>query len=204
MKLLFILCLPILILSASIEWRNVTYFHSKVESYAMSLVSPDGSVHIFWQTFNEVRNRAIRYRKMLQDGAMTSTQNISKNYTPVVVRGGLSAKISEDGKHLVVAFVGYRMTTYETCEEHNTSGCMEIFFIESTDGGENWESPIRMNRANMSDKASRLQPAILLEDTKRVYVMYTLNSGFAISVREPNAKNFDNERSLNGTYQPGP
>jgi len=171
----------------------------------MSLISPDGSVHILWQAYSGLNDRKIRYRKMLENGTMTDMKEISGNYSAVVVTGGLSAKISEDGKHLVVAFTGYRLSSYGRCNNDNIGdGCMEILFTESLDGGGNWTTPIKMNRDDMNDRRERIQPAIFLEDTGKVYLMYTLDPSFFISVRQPNTKDFEKEKNLTTTYELGP
>jgi len=203
MKLLFILCLPVLILSGSIEWKKVDSLFGGIESYTMSLISVDGFIHVLSQINTKNLYREIRYTKILQDGTVTSQQTISGNYSAVIAAGELSAKISEDGKHLVVAYNAYRVNIDRECNIRSTDSCMEIFFTESLDGGESWTKPIRMNRPDMNDIVDRLQPAILLEDTGRVYLMYSLNYSFIISIRQPGAKDFENERTLIDTHDSG-
>jgi hypothetical protein len=97
----------------------------------------------------------------------------------------MSAQISKDGNHVMLAVQMNRDTKEKHC--YYTSVCIEVYFTESFNGGETWSNPIVMTRANMTDPVNRMYPSMLYEhDTGRVYIGYKKEHLIGIAVREPN------------------
>eukprot|EP00826_Nyctotherus_ovalis_P021680 TRINITY_DN17040_c0_g1_i3.p1 TRINITY_DN17040_c0_g1~~TRINITY_DN17040_c0_g1_i3.p1 ORF type:complete len:409 (+),score=27.83 TRINITY_DN17040_c0_g1_i3:138-1364(+) len=163
-----------------------------------SHMTRDGVLHLFWRQDNAT-SAGIIYRTQFSNGSVINWRKIELN-NAIKTINGLSTQISDNGKHILIAYQGYRVKPKAECNGIDTDSCDEIFFMESGDGGESWSRPIRMNRVDMNDVEMRTWPTMLLEkDTGRVYIVYGSKKpnirdyNLIISVKQPGKQSFDLE-----------
>ncbi len=79
----------------------------------------------------------------------------------------------EDGKTLFVAFSANRTIKGVQCNVNDTTGCIDVYFMESADAGETWSSPKPVQRRDRNDARSRVNPRLLyIRESKRLYIFY--------------------------------
>ena len=193
--LLLNLILQFVSAAESIIWDPVIMLQSCAYEDESSIVYPiyNGDVHIFrdcktdnLRYVHQIRysNKTLSKFKYLDEGRRC---NLIK--TAVLSVGG-----SKDGKNLIFTYHGTRSKNGVRCNYYDPTGCNDIFYTESINGGESWTNPILLPKLNMNDPVQRYFPSVIYEkDTGRVYIAYfTLdNASISISIREPNKSTFE-------------
>jgi len=205
MNIFLIALLPILVLSIQFQWDlrlhldNVEYGRNFVSQYSL-----DGVAHFFWIETNKGSLRLL-YQALHPNKTLTERKTISTGTHLLKISPTVTAQVSNDGKHVLAAYTGYRVSPETSCDDNSRNSCFEIFFTESINSGKDWDEPIRMNREDMNDVKHRSYPAMLLEkDTGRVYIGYNTYNNLTISIREPGNKKFEMEYMLpNKTFAEG-
>jgi len=86
----------------------------------------------------------------------------------------------DDANHIYVVFQAYRVQSQAPCRKGNVGGCSDVWFVESTDGGMTWSTPITLPHHN--DAQNRYTPVMRVIDGT-VVVIYDYNNqyiGFTI------------------------
>lgn len=175
MSLLLIFCFPFLILCAEIEWKKMVEVGSEGGPQTLTLTSSNGDSHYFWLS-GDYSDASIQYTKASADGTLTSPKAATGSTRVQLVYNSMAGDISADGQHLLLVFCGGEST--------------DVYLVESFDGGREWKEPVRV----MKERNGRKTPKVLLEkETGRIYVMYNMNYGIGLTVREPGAESFTDE-----------
>eukprot|EP01022_Parablepharisma_sp_SALTPOND_P001445 TRINITY_DN106445_c0_g1_i1.p1 TRINITY_DN106445_c0_g1~~TRINITY_DN106445_c0_g1_i1.p1 ORF type:complete len:432 (+),score=1.65 TRINITY_DN106445_c0_g1_i1:136-1296(+) len=138
----------------------------------------------------------FQYRRLYPNGTLSPI--VPLNWTaPCFLRHSISGQ--NDGKGIYIVYEGKRNRIDGTCDK-NRDACLDIFFAESTDGGEHWNSPVAVPRKDMNDQVSRTYPTLLATDQNRLWIFYKLPGGldapYAYVVRPPNSRIFTLETPL--------
>jgi hypothetical protein len=90
------------------------------------------------------------------------------------VHGCRSVKImgTNNGKNLYVVMEGQRTHQLAVCNETYTSACYDVYFTESSTGGEQWSDLVPVSRVNLNDAVDRMAPRIILTDSGRLFIFY--------------------------------
>ena len=93
--------------------------------------------------------------------------NLNKWIRDITVTG------SGNGQDLFLAFSAGRTITGGNCKENDVNGCIDVFYMESSDAGKTWTQPRAVPRANMKDAVMRTMPKILfMEESRRLFIFY--------------------------------
>ena len=132
----------------SVQWPTVTVDHN-------------GKIYVAWGRFNPP---SIRIRTSLDgefftaEQTLVSTQNAStslKGGILVFSYAALEADISDSSPYQGNVYVAYM---------NRTSGDEDIFFLKSTDSGNNWSSPVRLNDDALSNGRDQFHPWISVNE----------------------------------------
>ena len=198
MKIISILLLNFLTVSAeeSIAWEPIRMLKSCSDEYEHNTVYlvPNGDVHLFRDCSCYSRLKYIHQIKYA-NGTLGSFKILDEDrtlhYAPINFTS-LSIEGSKDGKHLIFTYYGSRGRRANNCNKYNDSGCIDVLYIESFNGGKDWTEPLLLPKQVENDRIHRYNPSIVYEkDTGRIYIVYTSLQNFSISVREPNKSTFE-------------
>lgn len=165
---------------------------------------PDGSIHIFWgRTVNGTNS--LVYQVFLPNATLVTKASVESLFKHHRFHS-VSAHVSDDGKHVLVAYVG--SIRLPGCDDNLHFPCEKVYFIESLDGGKTWSDPLALDRGER-DYAVHSQPSILLDKgTGRVFISYTAGIKAAssrvytprVAVREPGKELFTSVRLSTKIY----
>jgi len=126
--------------------------------------------HYFWCQLDKNTGRFyLYYRRQIPQGILypETILDISHSCEGVSIAG------SSDGGRLYVAYNARRSRPRTSCNEDITDGCMDIYTLQSLDGGLSWSIPAVIPRKNLKDVRNRWAPkAIINPFTDRVWVFY--------------------------------
>jgi len=201
MKTIILLVLyPILVLTAIVEWGPTVKVSGNSNTKRFAAVhhcSGTDVTHIFWEELGDDRDYHLFYRTRLGTGQLTQKKMLSGDRPVTEFYNQISVQATEDGKHILLAYGGYRTASSKGCTTRNEASCIETYFTESFDGGNTWSTPAKVNRINQHDLVHRSMPSMSLEkDTGRVYITYLYDMNSAMIVREPGKITFDMEKTL--------
>lgn len=109
-------------------------------------------------------------------------------------------RISGRGKplHLYVVFQGY-------ANGYGGGSPADIYFVESSDGGNTWSQAQPLNPAHPADGANRYTPALLVLPNGTVYVVYNKgNSSIVLRKRDPGSTTWSAEQTINPGFNSHP
>lgn len=178
MRIILIVYFSVVILCAHVEWKTMAAVGSRAKNRVLSLTSPSGTSHFLWETEDSSGRGHVQYQKISTDGRLSATKTVTGSANVRFAAMPLAGGVSDDGQHIAFAF----------CGDYN--GRKDIYFAESLDGGEDWTEPGRVAETGRE----RDKPTLFLEkDTGRVYVMYDVEDGTGLAVKEPKAAKFTQE-----------
>ena len=113
-----------------------------------------------------------------------------KMSTPILLETAHRARLShiiggQDSQHLLIGFDAKRSQgDRNDCNADDTSGCFEIFFTESKDGGKIWSKPVMIPHDEPNDQRDRKGPRLIyVKETKQVFMTYQRNGPMAYTIR---------------------
>eukprot|EP01022_Parablepharisma_sp_SALTPOND_P022845 TRINITY_DN4670_c0_g1_i1.p1 TRINITY_DN4670_c0_g1~~TRINITY_DN4670_c0_g1_i1.p1 ORF type:complete len:428 (-),score=5.73 TRINITY_DN4670_c0_g1_i1:215-1414(-) len=132
----------------------------------------NGISHVFWCRNPDFQ---FHYRRFYPNGTLSEIMTFYWNapcFLYYTVEG------LHDGKTLYLVYQGRRQrhTISGKCQE-DPRVCNDVYFSESTDGGNAWSKPVAVPRADMYDKQNREFPLLLVTPQKRLWVFYRM-TGF--------------------------
>jgi hypothetical protein len=117
-------------------------------------------------------------------------------YLETAHRARLSHLIGEgDGKYLLIAYDAKRTQgDNNVCAGGVSTGCYEIYFRESFDGGNTWTPAVMIEHDNPKDVVDRRGPRLnYVEEIGRVIITYQANGPMAYAIRKDKTKPFSKE-----------
>jgi len=174
----------------------------------------DGTMYVAYEDKVSGLNRTI-WKSISKEGdinikAIVDERNTSRGFE------GMATQISDDAKHLLVAFFGcYNEPPHNKHLLHDLEGsvkdCASLYFAESVDGGDRWSTPIQVSESGIYIPSKSSISLVLERDTGRVYLFHamkvndiTVYSQIVVYVREPNERSFKNMNTLVNLQNLGP
>jgi len=106
----------------------------------------------------------------------------------------ITATGADNKEGLYVAFSAKRTLRGASCEDNDLSGCIDIFFTESTDDGQTWSKPIQVPRYNINDSKNRKMPIMFrVQETGRLFIFYKIGKDLHSVTRPGGSTLFTNE-----------
>eukprot|EP01022_Parablepharisma_sp_SALTPOND_P033392 TRINITY_DN88633_c0_g1_i1.p1 TRINITY_DN88633_c0_g1~~TRINITY_DN88633_c0_g1_i1.p1 ORF type:complete len:428 (-),score=10.20 TRINITY_DN88633_c0_g1_i1:25-1308(-) len=85
----------------------------------------------------------------------------------------VTATGDNDGKHIYVAFSAIRVMGATECSMSQSDGCMDVYFMESSDSGRSWSPPVAVPRTRMNDDVQRWYPKIVsVVEKSRLFIVF--------------------------------
>jgi len=182
MKSLFIL--SFIFIGCIAHWTPPQFVSSKTNECTFPEMYMDPATritHMLWIE-NDANIFKLAYAKLMPD---RKTVTFTK-YLETEHRARLSHIIGEgDGKHILLAYDAKR-TQGDTldCDEKETRGCYEIFFMESMDGGDTWTKPVQIKHDNVNDPLDRKGPRLTyIKDSQLTFITYWKSGPMAYAKR---------------------
>lgn len=126
--------------------------------------------HYFWCQLDVQSGRYyLYYRRQIPEGILYPETILDISHSCE----GVAATGSNDGTRIYVAYSAERSRSRTSCNDEMTDGCMDIYTLESSDGGETWSVPEVLPRRNTSDVRDRWNPRIITNPlSERVWIFY--------------------------------
>jgi hypothetical protein len=124
----FVLC-PILILAASIKWAPIIKISNNSNTKCFAAVHhclATSVTHIFWEELGDDNDFHLFYRTRLSTGELTERKMLSDHRPLTEFYNQLSVQPTEDGKHVLLAYGGYRKASNKGCTTRNDASCIEL------------------------------------------------------------------------------
>jgi subtilisin family serine protease len=138
------------------SWRNTVRlsYTARTSSDPEAVLDPGGNIHLFWSEYYSTGNSEIVYKKSTDDGANWSyvdrliwTEGLSLSPSAVCDSSGLIHLVWED----------------------RSSGCGEIYYKKSTDGGTTWSAPTRLTYS----PGEAGSPCIAVDSSDNLHLVWT-------------------------------
>ncbi len=157
----------LLIVSVSGIWRTTELYRNSnalTGHYGIFIDPVTKSQHTIFYNYG---SQAFMYRRVSSSGAITAEKNFTADTMLSADNGAIRG--SQNGRSLYVMMQG----TY------NHSGPFrDIWYTESTDGGDSWTKPVALPRRDKVIYYSREAGALLtIESAKRVFIFYAVDIG---------------------------
>jgi hypothetical protein len=182
-KLFLGFCLAALFAAVQMAWTTpIKLTESSSDStFPQIYTDPTTKIsHLLWID-NKGTDFKLAYAKMFFNRTKSPTIFIETAH-----RARLSHIIGEgDGKHLLVTFDAKRTQgDNNACAGGVSTGCYEIFFTESKDGGATWSTPVMIQHSNPSDVIDRKGPRMIyVKESKQVFITYWKGGPMAYTTR---------------------
>ncbi len=155
------------IASVSGTWRTTELHRSDralIEHYSMFIDPVTKSQHTI---FYDRRSLIFIYQRVSSSGTITAEKNFTVDTLTLAGDGAIRG--SQDGRNLYVIIHG----TYD----HGIT-VSDIWYTESTDGGDSWTKPVALPRYVNAEYYSREAAALLaIDSAKRVFIFYAVDIG---------------------------
>ena len=139
------------------------------DSYPALYISPTSGHKFVFYPQSDSTTSSLCY-KVLDASDVVQTEICMKQ--TVLVKDICTAG-TVNGQSIFVTFSARRSITSKNCTDTDVSGCSDIYFIESSNGGDSWTKPKAVPRRNMTDAANRKSPQVLyMEESKRLFIFY--------------------------------
>ena len=133
-------------------WSTPIILAEDVVASSIFLDYTDFITHVFWcQKLGPNDEAYLAYRKVLPDGKMTPMVQIEHVHGCKEVK----AEGHHNGKDVTVVFSGERLSGATNCTSHDTSGCLDVFYKDTSDGGSMWTPSRQVPRDDTKDVANR-------------------------------------------------
>ncbi len=157
----------LLIASVSGTWRTTELYRNEgalTDHYGMFIDPVTKSQHTIFYNYGD---HAFMYRRVSSSGTITIEKNFTADTMTMATGGAIRG--SQDGRNLYVMMQG----TY------NYNGTLyDIWYTESTDGGDSWTKPVALPRRDKVIYYSREAGALLtIDSAKRVFIFYAVDIG---------------------------
>lgn len=200
MKSIFLLLFPLCVFAAYMKWGSTIKISGNSNPKRHAVVHrclATKVVHIFWEELGEDKDWHLFYRSRLSTGELTEKVQIGPERPLPEFYNQISVQSTKDGKHILLAYGGYRERSNKGCTVWNAASCIESYFTESLNGGKTWSIPKHTNHSMDQDTHHRSMPSLSLEkDTGRVYITHLYDMNSAMDVREPGRTYFNIEERL--------
>ena len=142
------------------NWTTPILIETNGSTYSNGIyLNPNKDIFFFYSKGN-----SICY-KIVKD---ISKENCLPQSVPVM---DLSVTEINDGNEVFVAFSANRSINGKNCDVNDTSGCNDVYFIESHDKGSTWSKALRVPRKNLSDAVHRNSPQVLyIREMPKVFI----------------------------------
>ena len=182
------------------SWDTSTKIAEGANAKAMFIDPKSGVIHIAsCQEVSGTKDVYLFYKQIALNGTQTDGKQLEgvRGCTEVAIDG------QEDGKHVLISFVGPRMSGEISCTEREPIGCLDLFFKESYDEGVTWTLSAPVPRDNMNDVVHRLHAQLIhVKESSRVWLVYMKNdteqeyASLRYVVRPPGSTIFNKEEQL--------
>lgn len=151
-------------------------------------VGPTGEIYVAWEEFDESEDRSIKIRKSIDDGKTFSDKVEVSSVIPVgdsfLLQGGFRANFdlqglavdtsgtATNGNVYVVWHDGRNLAQSDFFAFDGQYHFADILFSKSTDGGNTWSVPVRINNDPITRKADQFMPAIAVDKTGKIGILY--------------------------------
>jgi hypothetical protein len=138
--------------------------------WSVPCVGADGSVHVAWLQYSPSALMIDRST----DGGITFGGDVQ--ITPVTFTSG-----EINGEVLVFAFPAldsdisggpHHGNLYVAFMEESPHGDMDIYFTKSTDGGDDWSTPVRLNDDSLGNGADQFHPWLCVDEQGTITVVF--------------------------------
>jgi len=194
----------------SFRWVKTDFSYTgKTITHMTRQATSDGTMYVAYEDKVNGLNRMI-WKAISTEGniSIKSTldeRNVSRGFE------GMATQISDDGKHLLVAFFGCYNERLLHDLEGSVKDCANVYFTESVDGGDRWSTPIQVSKSGIYIPPKSSVSLALERDTGRVYLLHAMKasesdsySEIVVYVREPNEKSFKNMNAFINVPNLGP
>jgi len=130
--------------------------------------------HFFWCQYDSwERKFNLLYRRQYPNGILSSVEELDNEHECEHV----SVTGAHDGEQLFVAYAADRRSKHTHCGMDTRDGCLDIYTINSADGGFTWSRVMAVPRTNMDDIWNRQYPKVIMNPaTGRVWIFYVLSN----------------------------
>ena len=129
--------------------------------------------YVVWCQHPEGRlDTYLMYRTISNTGALSDPTKLETVFgcNEVVITG------MNNGKEILIAFSGPRLSGARECTEGHTDGCLDVYYKETKDGAVTWSASRPVPRDSMKDAVNRLQPTLIRTAIGgRTYLYYKKN-----------------------------
>jgi len=181
-----------------IKWVKTDFSYTgKTITHMTHQGTSDGTMYVAYEDklngLNRIVWKAISKEGNINIKSTLEERNVSRGFE------GIATQISNDSKHLLVAFFGCYNERLLHDLEGSVKDCASVYFTESVDGGVRWSTPVQVSESGIYIPPKSSISLVLEGDTGRVYLFHAMkasesasNSQIVVYVREPNEKAFKN------------
>eukprot|EP01022_Parablepharisma_sp_SALTPOND_P000958 TRINITY_DN105332_c0_g1_i1.p1 TRINITY_DN105332_c0_g1~~TRINITY_DN105332_c0_g1_i1.p1 ORF type:complete len:479 (-),score=11.54 TRINITY_DN105332_c0_g1_i1:231-1466(-) len=175
----YLLTLLIIFTFTYAKWTTVTMYNStdKILEHEYYHDKSNGYTHFAAITKKENKTFGVHVTLLPDQKSTNNSLNIDSP-SAIAIKG------YNNGKNLIVAFAAPR---------DDDTMLLDIYTMESTDGGNSWGKPSPVPRHEMSDNINRTRPNMLVLSSQRTFVFYQCGDNVCYIVRPPGSTLFQNE-----------
>ncbi len=128
--------------------------------------------HYFWCQYNtKDRKYNLLYRRQYANGIFSPVDTLDTEHECE----RMAATGPHDGEQIFLAYQADRRIAHTHCSADMKDGCLDIYTLNSADGGFTWGTPMAVSRSNPNDIWNRQNPKIVMNpETNRVWIFYVL------------------------------
>ncbi len=198
MKSTALFCLALAVLVSA--WDATTKLAEHVSAQAFYLDSSTGITHVAWcQQAPGSTDVYLYYKQITVDKKQTQGRQLEG----VFGCKELAIDGQDNGKLILIAFSGARISGETVCTEKRPSGCVDVFFKETKDGGFTWADSFAVHRNDVNDAANRMGLRLIHDKvsshTLLVYLKNSTDQEYSSLfhvMRDKPTKEFSDEKPL--------
>jgi len=194
----------------SFRWVKTDFSYTgKTITHMPYQATSDGTMYVAYEDKLNGLNRTV-WKVISKEGNINIKSAMDEKNTTRGF-GGIAAQVSNDGKHLLLAYFGCYNERLLHDLEGSVKDCASVYFTESVDGGFQWSAPVQISQRGVYIPPKSSISLVLEKDTKRVYLFHVVkgsesdsNSQIVVYVKEPNEKVFKNMNAFINIQNLGP
>ncbi len=154
-------------------WEGAVKVADQVTRQSFYLDPMTGITHVAWcQKITGSNDIYLFYKQIAAD----KSQSQGRQMEGVYGCDEISIDGDDNGKFIYISFAGPRVSGESTCNDNKSTGCVDVYFKETKDGGETWTDSVPVHRNDMNDVARRMNLQLIHDKISgRTLLIYLKN-----------------------------
>ena len=160
----FYLILSCLFSLSLCNWTNPILIETNGSTYSNGIyLNPNKDIFVFYSKGNSICYKIVK--DIPKENCLPQSVSVMDLFVTGI----------NDGNGVFIAFSANRSINGKNCNVNDTSGCNDVYYIESQDKGSTWSKALQVPRTNLSDAVHRNSPQVLyINETGKIFIFYNM------------------------------